>query len=119
MYTHRISTYIDPYGYRCIRNLQKGGIWGQFIIKMPVKTGVVLLIVLVVAVTAASVAYGGSGEYSTSILTLVRAFPANKTVELEILKTRDRVRHARILQGFGGGVVDFTVSGTSDPYYGG
>ncbi|KAL4560444.1 hypothetical protein LXL04_032595 [Taraxacum kok-saghyz] len=86
---------------------------------MPVKTGVVLLIVLVVAVTAASVAYGGSGEYSTSILTLVRAFPANKTVELEILKTRDRVRHARILQGFGGGVVDFTVSGTSDPYYGG
>ncbi|PWA78577.1 aspartic peptidase A1 family [Artemisia annua] len=31
---------------------------------------------------------------------------------------RDRVRHARVLQG-GRGVVDFDVFGTSDPYYGG
>ncbi|KAI3738211.1 hypothetical protein L2E82_28234 [Cichorium intybus] len=86
---------------------------------MPAKTGVVLLIVLFVSVTVASVVYGGGSEYSTTVLTLARAFPANKTVELEILKARDRVRHARILQGFTGGVVDFTVSGTSDPYYGG
>ncbi|XP_024982555.1 aspartic proteinase-like protein 2 isoform X2 [Cynara cardunculus var. scolymus] len=86
---------------------------------MPVKPGVVLLIVFLVAVTAVSVAYESRSEYSTRILTLARAFPANETVELEILKARDHVRHSRILQGFAGGVVDFNVFGTSDPYYGG
>lgn len=39
-------------------------------------------------------------------------------VEMEELRARDRVRHARILRGVvgGGGVVDFSVQGTSDPY---
>ncbi|KAF5823703.1 putative nepenthesin [Helianthus annuus] len=83
---------------------------------MPVKTGGLLLILLLVAVT---VVCDGGGEFPARVLTLARAFPANKTVELDILKARDRVRHARILQGFTGGVVDFNVFGTSDPYYGG
>ncbi|KAL2502691.1 Eukaryotic aspartyl protease family protein [Forsythia ovata] len=50
------------------------------------------------------------------VLTLERAFPADQKVELEALKARDRARHARILQSFAGGIVDFPVVGTSDPY---
>ncbi|KAK9058819.1 hypothetical protein SSX86_023662 [Deinandra increscens subsp. villosa] len=85
---------------------------------MPVKTGVTPLIVFFVAVTATFTPI--KCEYSARVLTLARAFPANKSVELGTLKARDRIRHARILQGFaGGGVVDFNVFGTSDPYYGG
>ncbi|KAI7724553.1 hypothetical protein M8C21_003315 [Ambrosia artemisiifolia] len=83
---------------------------------MPVKTGSVLLLtVLLLLVTVCD----GGGEFPATVLTLSRAFPANKRVELDVLKARDRVRHARILQGFTGGVVDFNVFGTSDPYYGG
>nr|XP_043613699.1 aspartic proteinase 36-like [Erigeron canadensis] len=57
--------------------------------------------------------------FPARVLTLERVFPANKTVELQVLIARDRVRHARILQRFSGGIVDFNVVGTSDPYYGG
>lgn len=46
-------------------------------------------------------------------LTLERAFPANQKVDMEVLRARDRVRHSRILIG---GVVDFNVAGSSDPY---
>ncbi|KAJ1419472.1 Xylanase inhibitor, C-terminal [Sesbania bispinosa] len=35
---------------------------------------------------------------------------------MEALRARDRARHARILRGVVGGVVDFSVQGTSDPY---
>ncbi|KVH90503.1 Aspartic peptidase [Cynara cardunculus var. scolymus] len=77
------------------------------------------LIVLLVAAAAAAVVKGGVGGFPARVLTLERAFPANKTVELEVLRKRDRVRHARILQSFSGGIVDFEVVGTSDPYYGG
>ncbi|KAI3522903.1 hypothetical protein L1887_00955 [Cichorium endivia] len=79
------------------------------------------LIVLLVAAAAISAVNGGvgGGGFPARVLTLERVFPANKTVELEVLRTRDRVRHARILQRFSGGIVDFNVVGTSDPYYGG
>ncbi|KAJ0476661.1 putative nepenthesin [Helianthus annuus] len=73
------------------------------------------LIILLAAASAVSAVHGGAGR----VLTLERVFPANKTVELEVLRARDRVRHARILQSFSGGIVDFNVAGTSDPYYGG
>lgn len=59
------------------------------------------------------------GGFSTRVLTLERVFPANKSVAIEVLRTRDRVRHERILQSFSGGIVDFKVVGTSDPFYGG
>lgn len=52
------------------------------------------------------------GGFRQSVLTLERAFPANQRVELDVLRARDRARHGRILQG----AVDFSVSGTSDPY---
>ncbi|PON56146.1 Aspartic peptidase [Parasponia andersonii] len=57
---------------------------------------------------------------SLSLLQLERAFPPSHRVELGTLRARDSVRHGgRILQGGGvgvGGVVDFPVVGSSDPY---
>ncbi|XP_054800488.1 aspartic proteinase 36-like isoform X2 [Prosopis cineraria] len=60
-----------------------------------------------------AVAYSGLPR---SFLPLERAFPPGHRVELEALRARDRARHARILKGVVGGVVDFSVEGTSDPY---
>ncbi|XWS66783.1 hypothetical protein CRYUN_Cryun05aG0230400 [Craigia yunnanensis] len=51
-----------------------------------------------------------------AVIPLERAFPLNKRVELSQLVARDQLRHSRILQGFVGGVVDFSVQGSSDPY---
>lgn len=48
-------------------------------------------------------------------LKLERAFPVGHPVELSQLVHRDRVRHGRILQS-SGGVIDFQVQGTFDPY---
>ncbi|KAL4313152.1 hypothetical protein GQ457_01G016170 [Hibiscus cannabinus] len=52
------------------------------------------------------------------VIPLERAFPLNVSVELSQLVARDQLRHSRILQGFAaaGGVVDFSVQGSSDPY---
>lgn len=63
-----------------------------------------------------SVVYCG---FPASLLTLERAFPAEQRVDLDVLRARDRARHARILQGVVDGVVDFAVDGTSDPYLAG
>ncbi|KAG4383736.1 hypothetical protein GLYMA_13G148100v4 [Glycine max] len=41
--------------------------------------------------------------------------PTGHRVEVAALKARDRARHARMLRGVAGGVVDFSVQGTSDP----
>ncbi|KAK1409967.1 hypothetical protein QVD17_36498 [Tagetes erecta] len=54
-----------------------------------------------------------------SVLTLERAFPVNNRVELSQLRNRDSLRHRRILQqqqSSSGGVVDFPLQGTYDPY---
>ncbi|KAG8648611.1 aspartic proteinase 39 isoform X3 [Manihot esculenta] len=51
-----------------------------------------------------------------TFLPLHRAFPLNHTLELDQLRARDRVRHARLLQDVVGGVVDFSVRGSPDPY---
>ncbi|XP_065856505.1 aspartic proteinase 36 isoform X2 [Euphorbia lathyris] len=53
---------------------------------------------------------------SATFLPLERTFPLNHRVPIDQLRARDRVRHARLLQGFAGGVVDFSVQGSSDPY---
>ncbi|GER54269.1 eukaryotic aspartyl protease family protein [Striga asiatica] len=73
--------------------------------------------VAVFAVAAAalvSAASGGTGVQK--VLSLERVFPVEEKVELEVAKARDRARHARMLQGFSGGIVDFPVTGSSDPY---
>ncbi|KAJ9540511.1 hypothetical protein OSB04_027017 [Centaurea solstitialis] len=50
-------------------------------------------------------------------LTLERAFPVNHRIDLSQLRDRDGLRHRRILQSSpAGGVVDFPVEGTYDPY---
>ncbi|XP_010247714.1 PREDICTED: aspartic proteinase-like protein 2 [Nelumbo nucifera] len=69
--------------------------------------GSVVLVLFAVFLPAAVV-------YSSlpTTLTLERAFPVNKRVELSELIARDRVRHRRILQG----IVDFPVEGTYNPY---
>ncbi|KAH9671042.1 eukaryotic aspartyl protease family protein [Citrus sinensis] len=50
------------------------------------------------------------------VLPLERAFPLSQPVQLSQLRARDRVRHSRILQGVVGGVVEFPVQGSSDPF---
>ncbi|KAE8721908.1 aspartyl protease family protein [Hibiscus syriacus] len=50
------------------------------------------------------------------VIPLERAFPLNGSVELSQLVARDQLRHSRILQGLAGGVVDFSVQGSSDLY---
>lgn len=54
-------------------------------------------------------------------LRLERGFPTSHGVELSQLRARDAARHPRILQdssssSTSGGVVDFPVEGTYDPY---
>ncbi|KAJ6739648.1 ASPARTYL PROTEASES [Salix koriyanagi] len=49
-------------------------------------------------------------------LHLERGIPASHKLRLSQLKERDRVRHSRMLQSSGGGVVDFPVQGTFDPF---
>ncbi|XP_076937731.1 aspartic proteinase 36-like [Bidens hawaiensis] len=78
-----------------------------------------LIIIIFILLVAAAAVVIGDGGIPERVLTLERVFPANKTVEVEVLRARDRVRHARILQRFSGGIVDFNVAGTADPYYGG
>lgn len=75
----------------------------------------ILMAALVMAATVLRVE-GVEKRFSGSVLTLERVFPPNQVVELDELKARDRTRHARMLQSFAGGIVDFSVDGTSDPY---
>ncbi|KAL3754053.1 hypothetical protein ACJRO7_001316 [Eucalyptus globulus] len=57
----------------------------------------------------------GAALPRTTVLPLQRAFPLGRRVDPDWLRARDRVRHARILQSVAGGVVDFSVEGSSDP----
>lgn len=76
---------------------------------MAAKAGVFVLLIFVIAAVVDGV--GAPARF----LTLERAFPANETVNMEVLRSRDRARHARILQG----VVDLDVFGASDVYVAG
>ncbi|XP_050243366.1 aspartic proteinase 36 isoform X4 [Quercus robur] len=71
---------------------------------------------VVVPLISVLVAVSVSVVYSL-VLPLERSFPLTHRVELDQLRARDRARHARILQGSVGGVVDFSVQGSSDPYF--
>ncbi|KAG6580648.1 Polyadenylate-binding protein 7, partial [Cucurbita argyrosperma subsp. sororia] len=67
-----------------------------------------LILALAAVVLPAAVVYCG---FTVPLLSLQRAFPSSRPVQLETLRARDRRRHARMLQG----VVDFSVEGSSDP----
>ncbi|GLU23776.1 hypothetical protein SLE2022_397540 [Rubroshorea leprosula] len=48
-------------------------------------------------------------------LTLEKSIPPSHQLELSQLRARDAARHGRLLQSVGG-VVDFPVSGTYNPF---
>lgn len=95
-------------------------------VQLPPTTAAFMLIIAAV-VLPVTVVYS---KFPVSVLPLERVFPENESVELDVLRARDAARHERILQGGGrggggsgggggggvGGVVDFSVQGTSDPY---
>lgn len=55
--------------------------------------------------------------FPATTMTLERAFPTNHGVhELGQLRARDRIRHGRMLQSSNGGVIDFPVGGTFNPF---
>lgn len=66
--------------------------------------------VVVLMIQAATVLCGFPAK-----LTLERAFPTNHGVEIAQLRGRDGLRHGRMLQSTGG-VIDFPVAGTYDPF---
>ncbi|VFQ75049.1 unnamed protein product [Cuscuta campestris] len=74
-----------------------------------------LLVMISAAAALVTVVCGVAGTFPSSVMTLQRAFPANQKVEFEVLRDRDRLRHARLLQDMAGGVVNFPVIGSPDP----
>ncbi|XP_047966517.1 aspartic proteinase 36-like isoform X2 [Salvia hispanica] len=68
----------------------------------------------VVALAAAAASAANDAVGFQRVLSLERAFPVKE--DLEVSKARDRARRGRMLQSYSGGIVDFTVDGTSDPY---
>ncbi|KAL3356940.1 hypothetical protein AABB24_017548 [Solanum stoloniferum] len=79
-----------------------------------------LMMVMAAAAAIAIVAAEEDGRIGASfpagVLRLERVFPVNHSVELEELIARDRARHARMLQNFAGGIGNFPVIGSSDPF---
>ncbi|XP_077233733.1 aspartic proteinase 36-like isoform X2 [Tasmannia lanceolata] len=68
-----------------------------------------------IGVFLAVLLFSPAGSFPTT-LTLERSFPMNRVVELSALRARDRYRHGRFLQTVSGGVVDFPVDGSADPF---
>lgn len=75
-----------------------------------------VLLVVAAAAMAAAVDVGAEKKLPAGVMSLERIFPLNGKVEVEEVRARDKARHARMLQNFGGGIVDFPVVGSSDPY---
>ncbi|XP_073150880.1 aspartic proteinase 36 [Henckelia pumila] len=81
--------------------------------------GLVMVSAVVLVAAAVVVAAASGGGESKRVLTLERAFSVEERVGLEVIIARDSARHARTLQSFAGGIVDFPVYGSSDPYIAG
>ncbi|CAI0398029.1 unnamed protein product [Linum tenue] len=81
--------------------------------------GVVLVAAVLIqsALTVVGVTGGGGVGYFPAALMLERGIPQpGRRVGLGQLSARDSVRHRRMLQSTSGGVVDFPVQGTFDPF---
>ncbi|PHT37809.1 hypothetical protein CQW23_21382 [Capsicum baccatum] len=74
---------------------------------------VILVVAAAASVAAAAAAVAGAEKLPAGVLSLERI---GGKVEVEEVRARDKARHARMLQSFGGGIVDFPVVGSSDPY---
>lgn len=70
----------------------------------------VAILICCLLLPAAVLSYG-----FPAALKLERVIPASHEMELSQLKARDKSRHGRLLQSLGG-VVDFPVDGTFDPF---
>nr|GMC86311.1 aspartic proteinase-like protein 2 isoform X2 [Ipomoea batatas] len=71
--------------------------------------------ILAAAAVALPAVKDGSGTVPNRVITLERAFPANEKMEVEVVRARDRLRHARMLQSLAGGIVNFSIAGLADP----
>lgn len=77
--------------------------------------GTGILVPLAVAVASVVVVVVVCDGFPTT-MTLERAFPVSRDVELSRLVARDKARHGRMLQSSNAsGVIDFPVGGTFNP----
>ncbi|CAK9320122.1 unnamed protein product [Citrullus colocynthis] len=60
----------------------------------------------------------GTAATSPNHFPLYRAFPHFPTPHFHSLTARDRLRHSRVLRRLAGGIVNFSVKGSSDPFIG-
>ncbi|KAJ6835473.1 aspartic proteinase-like protein 2 [Iris pallida] len=76
----------------------------------------ILLVLLILLLLSLALVYAVDGFGLPAKLTLERSVPFR--TGLNELRSRDRARHGRLLQGLtsAAGVVDFPVDGSSDPY---
>ncbi|KAM5559654.1 aspartic proteinase 36-like [Rosa sericea] len=76
------------------------------------------ILALLAILTSPSLLPFTAATSAATFLSLHRAFPpTHHRVQLDRLRARDRARHGRLLQNVVvGGVVDFSVAGSSDPY---
>ena len=72
------------------------------------------LVAALVAMAVVFRATEAAGDFPAT-MQLERAFPLSHRVEASELVSRDKLRHARILQS-SDGVVDFLVEGTFNPF---
>ncbi|XP_073289443.1 aspartic proteinase 36-like [Primulina huaijiensis] len=76
--------------------------------------GGVLVVLSVVLLVLPAAVRGGGGIHR--LLKLERTFPVQERVGIEVIKARDSARHSKMSESYSGGIVDFPVVGTSDPY---
>ncbi|KAL6145681.1 hypothetical protein ACLB2K_056366 [Fragaria x ananassa] len=73
--------------------------------------------ILALIIIFSSLLFSATSAAAATVLSLHRALPpTHHRVQLDRLRARDRARHGRLLQNVVGGVVDFSVAGSSDPY---
>ncbi|XP_023517316.1 aspartic proteinase-like protein 2 [Cucurbita pepo subsp. pepo] len=65
-----------------------------------------------------STAAAAAAAFSAHHFPLHRAFPHSPTPHFHSLRARDRLRHSRVLRRLRGGIVDFSVKGSSDQFVG-
>ncbi|KAA0025316.1 aspartic proteinase-like protein 2 [Cucumis melo var. makuwa] len=71
-----------------------------------------------VSVVAVAVAVAGTAAIFPNHFLLHRAFPHFPSPQFHSLKARDRLRHSRLLRRLAGGIVNFSVKGSSNPFVG-
>ncbi|KAK4793011.1 hypothetical protein SAY86_023446 [Trapa natans] len=79
----------------------------------------VLLALAVMMALRLCIACCHSPHVEAHVFNLERSFQLNRLVDLGSIRARDEARRAQFTQGVVGGAVDFSLSGSSDPFKGG